>query len=358
MRAISLFSGAGGMDVGATKAGFDVVLANDIDRDACASFRLNHSAEIFEGSISELLPELSDFSPVDVIFGGPPCQGFSVAGKMDPGDPRSGFIRSFFEAIEIVRPLAFVCENVKALAVLGKWEALRAELMARGNRYYEVQMHVLRASDYGVPQNRDRMFIVGVRRDVASGLDVADIFAKALSKHRRASKTVGEVIRELGPAGAQGNSRVCNARITYAKAPILRSSAYAGMLFNGAGRPLQEDGVSATLPASMGGNRTPIVDERAIFSGQRSYVEQYHSSLIKGVKPKSGDAPDHLRRLTVDECLAFQTFPSGYKLAGSRSAMYKQIGNAVPCQLAYAVMQSVAVVLKRVNMISAVKAVA
>jgi DNA (cytosine-5)-methyltransferase 1 len=87
----------------------------------------------------------------------------------------------------------------------------------------------------------------------------------------------------------------------------------------------------------MGGNKTPIIDELEVFEGALSFVEEYHARLVKGGEPYKGDAPNRLRRLTVDECLAIQTFPTGYKLAGEQSAMYRQIGNAVPCKLAEAV---------------------
>lgn len=358
MKAVSLFSGAGGMDVGAAQAGFRIVLANEIDADACATYRLNHSATLFEGSVLDLAPTMRLDRSIDLVFGGPPCQGFSVAGKMNPDDPRSKLIRSFFEIVNVVQPKAFVCENVKALAVLEKWKPLREVLIREASELFNVEILLLRASDFGVPQNRERMFIIGVRKDIQSTDDPFSVIKKQLKRHFRAPDTVAQVIRSLGPAGAQGNRRVCNARITYAKSPVLRASPYAGMLFNGAGRPLREDGVAATLPASMGGNKTPIVDEKAIFEGASSYVEEYHSVLVAGGGVKTGDAPHYLRRLTVDECLAFQSFPPDYELAGSKSAMFRQIGNAVPCKLAFAVLDSVAAALRSPSFKSEIKAAA
>lgn len=150
-------------------------------------------------------------------------------------------------------------------------------------------------------------------------------------------------------AGQPGNSRTCSAKITHASNPIMRKSPYAGMLFNGAGRPLPANGIAPTLPASMGGNKTPIVDEAEIFEGKSSYVEAYHRSLTAAQPPRRGDAPPRLRRLTIDECLAIQTFPSGYILKGSKSAMYRQIGNAVPCQLAQAVATAVRTAIEEIE---------
>jgi DNA (cytosine-5)-methyltransferase 1 len=286
---------------------------------------------------------------IDIVFGGPPCQGFSVAGKMDPQDPRSSLTNSFFDAVDAVQPRAFVCENVKALAVLEKWESLRQQLLERANERYHAALVVLNAHDFGVPQSRERMFIVGIRKDIFGRTrpEFTTALLNAIENEKTEAPTIRDVVRKLGPAGSTSNPRICRAKITYARTPVMRRSPYAGMLFNGAGRPLNPNGTSSTLPASMGGNKTPIVDEGEIFEGLKSYVEQYHEQLVCGTKPKSGEAPRRLRRLTVDECLAIQTFPPGYKLSGSQSAAYRQIGNAVPSRLAEAVANAVTGLLGR-----------
>lgn len=338
MSAVSLFSGAGGMDVGFSDAGFEVIFANDIDPVACETFETNGLGVSHVGSLDE--PKVRrKLRHADIVFGGPPCQGFSVAGKMDPSDTRSGLMNTYFDVIDEVKPTAFVCENVKALAVLSRWESVRTRLIDRARQNYSVALIVLKASDFGVPQIRERMFLVGIRQDCFLGTD-NDLKSELLYRLdllKQRPKTVADVVRELGRAGSATNAQVCRAKITYARAPILRRSAYAGMLFNGAGRPLPANGCATTLPASMGGNKTPIVDEAEIFDGEPSFVEQYHKHLMAGGKPRWGEAPHRLRRLTIDECLAIQTFPKGFKLAGSQSAQYRQIGNAVPCQLAKAV---------------------
>lgn len=339
LTAISLFSGAGGMDVGVKEAGFKILLANDLDPDACATYRANHGAHIVEGTVLDILPLAGHLAAIDLVFGGPPCQGFSVAGKMDPDDPRSQLMMSFFDMVERVNPKAFICENVKAFAELGKWEEVRQEIIARARKAYLVTMIVLNASDFGVPQNRERMFLIGIDRARFPGdqKDFETLAQRVLSEAKVSPPTLGSVIRKLGKAGGPANRRACSAKITHASNPIMRRSPYAGMLFNGAGRPLSAAGAASTLPASMGGNKTPIVDEGEIFEGLPPYVEAYHRSLVGGSPARRGEAPARLRRLTVDECLAIQTFPDDYALAGSKSAMYRQIGNAVPCRLAAAV---------------------
>lgn len=343
LQAVSLFSGAGGMDVGVKNAGFRILLANDLDSEACATYRANHGAHIIEGSIHDLMPLTNHLAAVDLVFGGPPCQGFSVAGKMDPDDPRSRLMHSFFDVVDAVRPKAFICENVKAFAELSKWGEVRSTITARAERAHLVMMVVLNASDFGVPQNRDRMFLIGIDRGRFPGeqADFENLIWTVLGERNARAASVGEIIRKLGKAGQPGNGRTCSAKITHASNPIMRRSPYAGMLFNGAGRPFPANGIAPTLPASMGGNKTPIVDEAEIFEAKPSYVEAYHRSLVEGHAPRRDNAPSRLRRLTIDECLAIQTFPPDYVLKGSRSAMYRQIGNAVPCRLAEAVAMAV-----------------
>ncbi|SOE17162.1 DNA (cytosine-5)-methyltransferase 1 [Hoeflea halophila] len=343
--AVSLFSGAGGMDVGFARAGFNILLANDIDADACATYRLNHPGEIARGNLLDLdTRKRTGETPIDLVFGGPPCQGFSVAGKMDPDDVRSQLIHSFMDVVDVLKPRAFVCENVKALAVLTKWGGVREALLARARESYRVAIVVLNATEFGVPQIRERMFLVGLRKNEFLGSDdnLRSFIEAELLAQKSTPKTIAEVVRSLGPAGSKSNSRTCAAKITFARSPIMRKSPYAGMLFNGAGRPLPSNKWATTLPASMGGNKTPIVDEAEIFDGQPSYVEEYHRHLMAGGKPRTGNAPARLRRLTVDECIAIQTFPEQYSLAGSRSAQYRQLGNAVPPNLAEAVARVVA----------------
>lgn len=337
-KAISLFTGAGGMDVGFSRAGFEVVWANEIKEDACETYRLNHSGQIECGDLREYIPKLGSLKDIDIVFGGPPCQGFSVAGKMDPNDERSKLIFSFFDVVEKVNPKMFVLENVKALAVLEKWAPVRDLLFKRAKElgFDFAQISVLNATEYGVPQKRERMFFVGIKNAKKLTSSMAG-FQPYLDKYKKIASPIRELFKEIGPVGSHTNRMVCKAKITLAREPILRKSAYAGMLFNGAGRPIDADGYSNTLPASMGGNRTPIVDDEQIFGDADSWVEAYHSALVNGRTPEDFVPPRHLRRITAEEAARIQTFPPDYKFAGRQNAIYSQVGNAVPCELAYCV---------------------
>ena len=332
LRAISLFSGAGGMDVGFMNAGINIEWAIDIDKAAVETYRTNIGNHIVHGDLDEHLSGLSKFRGVDCVFGGPPCQGFSVAGKMDADDPRSKLVRSFMKAVEVLKPRFFVMENVKALGTLSKFDDVRRKLCSHASRIgYKTELEIFNSRDFGVPQSRERVFFVGfLKKDNICLRDHAKVYQKE-------EVSTLDAIRHLGPQGTKKNPKTCNAVVTIAERPILRRSPYAGMLFNGLGRPLNPHVACATLPASMGGNKTPIVDERQYFGDGRSWVEEYHQHLMNGGKPYGmHDAPDSIRRLTLEEAQVLHTFPKSYRFAGGKSAIYRQIGNAVPCGLAEA----------------------
>jgi DNA (cytosine-5)-methyltransferase 1 len=336
---LSLFSGAGGMDIGFIRAGIEVVSANDIDKDACLTYEANHPGGIVKcGDINENLTALRQFEGIDLVFGGPPCQGFSVAGKMNPDDPRNKLLWVFMEVVKLIKPRAFICENVKALAVLDKWAEVRQKLFRFASQLgYTYKLVVLNSSHFGLPQSRERMFLIGFR-DVG---DISNLEAQ-FERYKKPALTVRDIVLPLGVAGSENNQRICKAKVTIAANPVMRRSPYAGMMFNGQGRPLNPARYSCALHASMGGNKTPIIDEDHCYFGQDSWVEWYHSYLMKGKNPLPLDAaPKRLRRLTVDEALRIQTFPPDYQFIGRQSSIYRQIGNAVPCDLAQVVAEVV-----------------
>lgn len=330
---VSLFSGAGGLDMGFHMEGFNIVWANDFDADACKTYKANIGDHIRCGDVEKWMYELHQFTDrVDLLIGGPPCQGFSVAGKMDPNDPRSENVWNYIKALEIVRPRAFVMENVKALGVLEKWGDIRAKLLEKMRGLgYNANFIVVNSSDYNVPQNRERVLFIGFKEKSVKPIDLESL----LAPYKIKAPTVKEVLSILDKPGLGNNPNVCNAKITFAASPIMRRSPYAGMIFNGLGRPIRINDYCSTLPASMGGNKTPIIDEEELRDGKPSWVEKYHKGLMDGsITPVFKEAPKRLRRLTVEEAATIQTFPLGYNFVGSRATKYKQIGNAVPCNLA------------------------
>jgi DNA (cytosine-5)-methyltransferase 1 len=347
---VSLYSGCGGLDLGFARAGMRPVWANDMAvsavetynriakvedpvwRDAALAFE-GHSA--VAGDVAAIGAELRP-GAADLVIGGPPCQGFSVAGRMDPDDPRSRHVFSFLDVVARVRPRAFVMENVAALARNSRWAQVIGRLASTAARDYDVRLIVANASHWGVPQARERMFLAGLPKG-SGGLRMPP----APTAGRPPS--VGEVLRELPPAGQPGNASLCAARITMARLPVLRVSPFAGMLFNGQGRPIDLNRPAPTLPASMGGNRTPIIDLDQLEHGAVPWVVGYHRRLVAEGRPPLPSLPPQarLRRLTVEEAAAIQTFPAGMQWCGPQTARYRQIGNAVPPVLAWHVARAV-----------------
>lgn len=314
-QAIDLFSGVGGLSLGLHEAGWDVIAGFEIDDAAVDSYKANFpDSDIYHEDVKQV--DFSTFKGIGLVAGGPPCQPFSVAGKMlAKKDPRD-MVPQFIRAVDQARPLAFMMENVPGLMTKRNFrysERIAAELSDLG---YLVFIKVLTAYEYGVPQNRKRVFFVGFREDIPFGFP--------LPTHGPDEKndylTSGEALKDVP------EDEPNRAKINYAQKPVLRPSPFAGMLVNGQGRPINLKGPSHTIPATAGGNRTHIVDPDGI-------LVEYHDHLRSGGKPRKGQV-DGVRRLTVKESARIQSFPDEFQLIGKRSAQYRLVGNAVPPLLA------------------------
>jgi DNA (cytosine-5)-methyltransferase 1 len=315
MRALDIFSGAGGLSIGLEQAGFQIVAGAEWDRDACETFAKAHpAADVIEGDVNAV-PFRRWRDDVDVLVGGPPCQPWSTGGKrLGEADPRDGW-PAFLRALSDVRPRAFVAENVAGFAVGARKErfgSLIRELEALG---FRVVASVVNAADYGVPQRRRRLLIVGLR-------DGPFEFPAASHGPGRALPWVpaGDFIG-TEPIGVPNPSQV-----RFARSPDIRPNPYDGHVYNGGGRPIDLARPAPTLLASMGGNKTPWVDGNCV-------VPEYHAHLAAGGAPRAGVVPG-ARRITLEEAALLQTFPTGMQFAGTRSSCYRQIGNAVPPALA------------------------
>ena len=334
LRVLSLYSGAGGLDRGFMDAGFQISYAVEANQAAVDTYAANIGDHIVLGDLPvalRKLPRPGKFNP-DVIIGGPPCQGFSVIGLMDPQDPRSQHIHAFMDAVRAYQPAVFCMENVKAFATSARWRPVYDGLIARAMQLgYTVGSAVLNAASYTVPQARERMFLVGVREG-------PPLFPVPLTAAR--PLTVLEALQRLPAFGEVGNDSSCTARVVLAKKAVMRPSPYKGsLLFNGSGRPLELDAVARTLPASMGGNGTPIVDCKELAARLAHpdvfvtpWVCRHHTRLAAGQPHLK--RPHPLRRITVEEAAELQSFPEGWEWKGSRNAQFRQIGNAVPPRLA------------------------
>lgn len=318
-----MFSGAGGLDLGFVQAGIQVLWANDINKFACETYRKNLGEHIISGSIN--LIDFSILPKVDVVIGGPPCQGFSVAGKMDLNDSRSKLIWTYQSIIKTLMPKCFVMENVAALGRLEKFSTIRENLLSKYREIgYAVDYKILNSKDYGVPQSRERFILIGI----LGGSIIP--FPKELNKIISAR----ESLVGLDDPGQGNNLGECFAKISLAKRPVLRKSPYAGMIFNGRGRAIDLEKPSQTLIASMGGAATPILETNLMNNPSAiSWVKTYHKKILREEKLDL-EVPSFLRRITVREAARLQGFPDDFVFCGSKGQQYKQIGNSVPPPLA------------------------
>jgi DNA (cytosine-5)-methyltransferase 1 len=342
----SLFSGAGGMDLGFKSAGFEIVYANDFDKHACATYRENIGDHIVEASIEDI--DVSTIPDCDVMIGGPPCQGFSVAGKMSLEDERSQLVYNFADIVLEKKPRAFVMENVDHLGKSPRFKLTRDSLRELFETDYFVQDGILVASDFGVPQRRRRYFMVGLLKTEIENQSTEPFLPIPNGKIAPTSR---DILLSFPPPGQEGNERTINAKITLAASPVMRKSPYSGMLFNGLGRPVDLNRPIQTLAATFGGNKTPVVDERELRNGEDPWIVDYHSKLNNGMQAVFKEGPDFLRRLTVDECIVFQDFPRNYVLHGPKSAMFRQIGNAVPPGLARVIAKQILKILESLKIV-------
>jgi DNA (cytosine-5)-methyltransferase 1 len=327
LTAIDLFAGAGGLSRGLEEAGIEVVAAAEWDEDALATFALQHPrAALFSGDVAAV-----DFrslrGSVDVVAGGPPCQPWSEGGKqLGHADPRDG-LPKFVAAVREIKPAAFVFENVPGLARGSMRRAFEFLVQSLREEGFEVTWRILSAADYGIPQRRQRIFMVGTRMGRFGWPDPTHGLVAGLPL-----PSAGEYIDPAIPRGVPNLSKV-----VYAKNPDLRPRPYDGHLFNGGGRPIDLNAPAPTMLASMGGNKTPWVDVLGIVPG-------YHDHLVAGGQPRSG-LVSGARRITVTEAAILQTFPADTVFVGRPSSQYRQVGNAVPPLLARAVGRAVATAL-------------
>ena len=313
---LDLFCGAGGLTLGFKAAGFDSVAAVEIDRASVETYvRHSSSAEIFDTDVCNVSFKRYR-GKVETIIGGPPCQPFSTGGLRAAENDERNMVPEFIRAVEEVRPYAFVMENVPGLTVGERGEYLLEAISVLSNLGYQVEWSVLNAEEFGVPQRRKRLFVVGMRdRRFVVPSPTHD------GRHgRKAIITAGEVV-SAEPKGEPNLSKVY-----YARRVDLRPSPFHGLLFNGGGRAIDLESPSPTIISSAGGNKTHFVDVLGV-------VPEYHAYLRKGGKPKEGEVPG-CRRITVLESALLQTFPEDLRFAGRQSAQYRQIGNAVPPRLA------------------------
>lgn len=327
MKIIDLFCGIGGLSLGFEQAGFDVVAAVDMWEDAVKTYNHNREQSVakvmtVESFNDDVLPTLVKSEKITGIIGGPPCQGFSTVGKREIEDPRNKMYLEFYRAVEIANPDFFVIENVKGMLTLNKGAFVKDLLERFGEKGlgYTISYQLVNAADYGIPQNRYRVFYVGIKNKTFK-------FPQEYTYKLSASDGISDLM------GADTNHYGTDPQNDYQR--LLRGSQ---------DKPLNQDYTNHTEQTvkiiSMipdGGNIKSLPSEfweirkynkafeRMSSSRPSNTIDTGHRNYFHYAEP---------RIPTLRESARLQSFPDDFEVLGTRGSQYKQIGNAVPPMLA------------------------
>ena len=334
MNLISLFSGAGGLDRGFHNAGFKTVVANEFDTKICPTYRANFpNVRLIEGDIRTIDSEefsrdiKGKISDIHGIIGGSPCQSWSEGGTLRGIDDARGQL--FYEYIRIlkdVNPLFFVAENVSGMLAPRHQMAVNGFIRLFGEAGYDVNLKMLNANDFGVPEDRDRIFFIGFRKD----LHIKNFkYPEPLAERPVLRDAIWDLKDSAIPAKEKNHTNGASCIV-----------------------PNHEYYVGGFSPIFMSRNRVRSWDEPG-FTVQASGRQcQLHPQAPKMVKIDANHhvfvkGKEHLyRRLTVREAARVQSFPDDFIfLYDDLNYGYKMIGNAVPVNLAYEVAKSIKAVL-------------
>lgn len=314
---LELFAGAGGLALGLEQSGIECVALNEIDKWACQTLRHNRpNWNVLEGDIKSF--DFSEYKgQVDIVTGGFPCQAFSYAGrKLGLEDTRGTLFYDFARAVNEVRPLICVGENVRGLMSHEKGKTLEGMISVLDEIGYRVvPVQVLKAIHYNVPQKRERLFIIGIRKDI----DINYQYPKP-------------------------SNRVYNLRDALKKGMLYQTDVPKS---DGAKYPIHKKEVLDLVPPKGYWRDLPL-DIQKEYMGKSFYLGGGKTGMARRIgwdepsltltcspaqKQTERCHPDETRPFTVREYARIQTFPDDWKFIGSTSQQYKQIGNAVPCNI-------------------------
>lgn len=329
MKAVSFFAGCGGLDLGFEQAGFEVVWANEFEPAVRETYLRNHPhTEFVLGDINEIKPD--DVPDCDGFIGGPPCQSWSVAGKQKGlEDERGQLFLTYIEMIKSKKPKFFLIENVKGLLDEKFKDVFEDFLQRLDEAGYNVKWQLLDAVNFGVPQNRERVFIIGFRKDLKVRYEFPE---STCSEPVTLIQAIGD-IKETPTPYRWKDTVIPNK--TLANHDVLKSKFnqfyYRGNRRRGWQQP------SFTIHATADNIPLHPSSPKMMFFGHENWNFQK-------------DKMDEYRRLSVRECARIQTFPDSFQfITDDIKAAYKMIGNAVPPKLSMALATSIQAVLQNVR---------
>jgi DNA (cytosine-5)-methyltransferase 1 len=380
-KVISLFSGAGGMDLGFKQAGFDIVFANDFDKDSCQTYSKNIDKNILHCDISKI--ENSDIPKnIDVLIGGFPCQGFSIANRnRNIGDERNSLYKEMIRFIRVSKPKIIVAENVKGILSLGKGIIFQQIQEDLENLEYEVDYKLVNTAYFGVPQVRERVIIIankiGIKNkfpketydknNFISTKEVCEYLSNVTISYNPIKLKNKIVYNHIASTNVHDKfwarkyelkqEDICDYLKEWRKKTSI-STKKIDEIFgykHTAGHWFRKDNNSGSIPKPSDWWRLKEIlkfdskyDKQVTELVEKPIVFEQSLRITNWDKPSdtiTATSPEiHFnkeRRLSVRECAIIQTFPDDFIFYGSLNSMYRQIGNAVPVKFANCVAKTI-----------------
>lgn len=338
INAIDLFCGCGGLSYGFECAGVNILLGIDNDATALKAFENNHKnakticGDITTTTLSDIKERIGD-KKIDLIIGGPPCQGMSLSGPRKFDDPRNKLYLSYIRLVEEIKPEAFVIENVPGLVGLFKGQikdSIIERLTALG---YNVQYKILCSADYGVPQSRRRVVFVGLKD---KSFDFGNIKSKETVTCEMALSDLPPLVEALGEDPAEYETKPKN---SYQK--LMRSNSKKVRNHIAASHSDKVKHIISLVPD--GGNYKDLPEE---YKNSRNFHVAW--TRFRSDKPAPTIDTGHRHHFhykynrvpTVRECARLQSFPDDFIFEGNKTQQFRQVGNAVPPLMAQAIAEA------------------
>jgi DNA (cytosine-5)-methyltransferase 1 len=312
MKIVSLFAGAGGLDLGFEQAGFEVVFANEYDNTIWQTYEANHSCKLDKRDIRKI--QSSEVPDCDGIIGGPPCQSWSEAGSLlGIKDSRGQLFFDYIRILNDKKPKFFLAENVVGMLSARHSEAVENIKQLFTEAGYNLSVTLINVVDYGIPQDRKRVFYVGIRKD----LDFTFQFPEATKTYINLEQAIGDLKETAKPALPKNKK---NPELAISNHEYFVGSY--STIFMSRNRVRQWDEQGFTVQAT--GRQAQLHPQ----APKMTFIEQNKREFVKG--------QEHLyRRMTIRECARLQTFPDDFEFYYTDlEDGYKMVGNAVPVKMA------------------------
>lgn len=343
---IDLFSGAGGLSRGFYDANFNVVFGIDFDDMALKTFAKNHGdaksmkLDLFDLENVDLIKELfnKEYNELDVLVGGPPCQGFSLAGKRKADDERNKLYKAMVKAASILKPKAVVLENVPGMLTLYDGAGKKRIFEDFEELGYKMHVKVLYAPDYGIPQIRKRAIFVGIRDHNYEFEFPKPIFEP--DEYITCEDAISDLPALDGIYGEEIQNYPCDAKTNYQREMRKKSDE----IYNHIGTIHSEKTIKMISMVPEGKNYKALPEKYRNLYKYHEALTRYHSkkpSLTINTGHRSHFHYKYNRIPTVRESARLQSFPDDFIFYGNKSQQYKQVGNAVPPKLGYVIAKEI-----------------